>query len=35
MTSIRNSAELGSWSGASFEHPGISVGERTPADPET
>ena len=35
MTSIRNSAEFGSWSGASLEHPGSSLGERTGAEPET
>ena len=35
MTSIRNSAEFGSWSGASFEHPESSFGDRTPADPDT
>ena len=35
MTSMRNSAEFGSWSGASFEQPESSFGERTPADPET
>ena len=35
MTSIRKRAEFGSLSGASREQPGSSLGERTPADPET
>ena len=34
MTSIRNRADLGSSIGP-LRHPGSSVGERTPADPET
>ena len=35
MTSMRKSAEFGSLSGASEEQPGSSLGERTPAEPET
>ncbi len=34
MTSIRNSAELGSFSGLASTHPGSSFGDRTPAEPE-
>ena len=35
ITSMRNSDEFGSLSGASLEQPGSSFGERTPAEPET
>src|ERR1700681_639461 len=34
MTSIRKSAEFGSLSRVSLLHPGSSLGERTPAEPE-
>ena len=34
MTSMRNSAELGSLSGVARTHPDSSLGERTPAEPE-
>jgi hypothetical protein len=35
ITSMRKSAELGSLSGASLTQPGSSLGDRTPAEPET
>ena len=35
MTSIRNRAEFGFESGARREQPASSLGERTPADPDT
>src|SRR5690242_12612887 len=35
MTSMRNSALLGSCSGSASEHPASSLDDRTPAEPET